>query len=96
MKSHFAPKRLSKKEAKQTTQQALECVAPAVTAAVLLILYKRGWHKDKLKVLYKEIVNIFKNPIAFDRYATDEEIKNYLTEKCDIDWDELIKAVKVE
>ena len=96
MKAYYAPKRLSVKEAKATTQQALECVAPAVTAAVLFILYRRGWHKDKITELYKEIVNLFKYPAAFDRYATDDEIKTYLTNKCGIDWNELVKAVKVE
>ncbi|MBO7437538.1 MAG: hypothetical protein J6T97_06940 [Bacteroidaceae bacterium] len=88
MKAYYAPKRLSLKEAKATTQQALECVAPAVTAAVLFVLYRRGWHKDKITELYKEIVNLFKYPA--------DEIKAYLTNKCGIDWNELVKAVKVE
>ena len=96
MKARIAPKRLSEREAKDTTQRALEVCAPAVTAAVLFILYRRGWHKDKLTDLYKEVVNLFKYPAAFDRYATDDEIKQFLTDKCGIDWDELVKAVKVE
>jgi hypothetical protein len=92
----MTPKRLSTMEARQVTQNALEVVAPAVTSAVLFILYRRGWHKDKLETLYKEIVNFFDLPQAFDRYLTDIEIKDYLAERLDIDWQELIDAVKVE
>jgi DNA-binding GntR family transcriptional regulator len=96
MKARLGPKRLSHKEAMAMTQNALEVVAPAVVGAVLYILYRRGWHKDKLVTLYKEIVNFFMYPQAFDRYLTDIEIKDYLSEKLGIDWQEIIDAVKVE
>ena len=59
MKARLGPKRLTHKEAMAMTQNALEVVAPAVVGAVLYILYRRGWHKDKLVTLYKEIVNFF-------------------------------------
>ena len=78
------------------THRALKVVAVATISALLYILYRRGWHKDKLVTLYKEIVNFFKYPQAFDRYLTDIEIKDYLSEKLDIDWQEIIDAVKVE
>ena len=96
MKARLGPKRLSHKEAMAMTQNALEVVAPAVVGAVLYILYRRGWHKDKLVTLYKEIVNFFMYPQAFDKYLTDIEIKDFLTERLGIDWNEIEQAVKVE
>lgn len=96
MKARIAPKRLTHKEAVGVTQRALEVVAVAIISALLYILYRRGWHKDKLVTLYKEIVNFFMYPQQFDRYLTDIEIKDYLSEKLDIDWQEIIDAVKVE
>ena len=96
MKARLGPKRLSHKEAMAMTQNALEVVAPAVVGAVLYILYRRGWHKDKLVTLYKEIVNFFTYPQAFDKYLTDIEIKDFLTERLGIDWSEIERAVKVE
>lgn len=96
MKARLGPKRLSHKEAMAMTQNALEVVAPAVVGAVLYILYRRGWHKDKLVTLYKEIVNFFMYPQAFDKYLTDIEIKDFLTERLGIDWGEIMEAVKVE
>lgn len=96
MKSRIAPKRLSHSEAVKVTQTALECTAPAVTAAVLFVLYRRGWHKDKLISLYQEIVGFFKYPQYFGKYLTDIEIQEYLTDKIGIDWNDLTKAVKVD
>ena len=95
MKARMAPKRLSHSEAVQVTQAALEATAPAVVAAVIYILYQRGWHKDKLLTLYREVVNFFRYPQVFDKYLTDIEVREYLTEKINIDWNELINAVKV-
>lgn len=95
MKAHFAPKRLSKQEAMQTTQTALECVAPAVVAAVLFTLYKRGWHKDRICKLYDDIICMFSMPEVFGQRLDDEMIEKYLTEKIGIDWTRLIKVVKV-
>lgn len=95
MKARIAPKRMSYSEAVKTTQSALEIVAPAVVAAVLFILYRRGWHKDKLHVLYKEIVCFFKYPQGAGKWIDDDTIKALLTERVGIDWQELTDAVKV-
>lgn len=96
MKARIAPNRLSHAEAVKITQTALEITAPAVTAAILWTLYKkRGWHKDKVLSLYKEIVGTFAYPMAFNKWADDIEIKQYLSEKIGIDWQELVDAVKV-
>lgn len=96
MKARLAPKRMSHSEALHTTQSALEICAPAAVAATLYILYRRGWHKDKLLSLYKEIVCLFKYPQAFGKWIDDTEVKNLLSERIGIDWDELVDAVKVE
>jgi len=96
MKARIAPKRLSHSEAVTVTETALRTVAPAVTAAVLFVLYRRGWHKDKLKTLYTEIVYFFLYPARFGKYMTDEEVREYLTEHIGIDWSELENAVQVE
>lgn len=96
MNARIAPKRLSHSEALSVTQQALECTAPAVTAAVLYILYRRGWHKDKLKALFLDIVSFFKYPQYFNKYLTDIEIQNFLSDKLDIDWNDLKSVVKVD
>ena len=96
MKAHIAQRRLSHAEGMAITQRALECTAPAVTAAVLYILYRRGWHKDRLRALYKDIVALFSYPQAFDKWLTDVELKAILAERVGIDWQELIDAVKVE
>ena len=96
MKARFAPKRLSHAEAVIVTEKALQTVAPAVTGAVLFILYRRGWHKDRLRTLYKEIVFFFSSPARFDKWMTNEEIQAYLTERIGIDWSEIENAVKVE
>lgn len=95
MKAHIAQRRLSHAEGMAITQRALECTAPAVTAAVLYILYRRGWHKDKLHGLYKDIVALFKYPQAFDKWLDDITIQNVLSERIGIDWQELVDAVKV-
>ena len=96
MKARFAPKRLSHSEAVTVTETALRTVAPAVTAAVLFVLYRRGWHKDRLHTLYKEIVFFFSSPAHFDKWLTNEEIESYIADKVGIDWSELENAVKVE
>jgi hypothetical protein len=96
MKSHIAPRRLSEKEAYQTTQRALECVAPAVVAAVLYVLYKRGWHKDRLCKLYDDIIALFDMPAVFGQYLDNEQVQDELTRKCGIDWNRLVKVVKVQ
>lgn len=96
MKAHIAPKRMSRKEAMQTTQIALEACSKAIIAAVLLILYRRGWHKDKLRALYKEIVAFFKYPQAFGKWVTDTEVEDFISERISIDWVEVTDAVKVE
>ena len=95
MKSHIAPKRLSNKEARQTTQRALECVAPAIVSAVLYVLYKRGWHKDRITKLYDDIVALFNMPAVFGKHLDNESVQKFLTEKCGIDWQRLINVVKV-
>lgn len=95
MKAHIAPRRLSDKEARNTTQRALECVAPAVVAAVLYTLYKRGWHKDAISKLYDDIVALFAMPAVFGKYLDDEQVKDLLTERCGIDWQRLVNVVKV-
>lgn len=96
MRTRIAPKRMSHAEATRTTQIAIETVAPAVVGAVLYILYRRGWHKDKLLTLYKEVVCLFKYPQAFDKWLDDESVKKLLAERVGIDWKELVDAVKVE
>ena len=96
MKSRIAPKRLSHSEAVRVTQTALECTAPAVTAAVLFILYRRGWHKDKILSLYQDIVAFFKYPQMFGEWLEDTEIKDLLTERIGINWQDLIDVVKVD
>ena len=96
MRARIAPKRLSHAEAVITTQIALEACAPAIVGAMLFILYRRGWHKDKIRALYKETVAFFKYPQAFDKWIDDTAIKNLLTERVGIDWQELIAAVRVE
>ena len=96
MKAHIASRRLSHAEGMAITQRALECTAPAVTAAVLFILYRRGWHKDKVLTLYRDIVSFFRYPQRFGDWLTDTEIKEYLTQKVGIDWQELVDAVKVD
>lgn len=95
MKSHIAPKRLSNKEARDTTQRALECVAPAVVSAVLYVLYKRGWHKDRITKLYDDIVALFSMPAVFGKYLDNETVQAELTKKCGIDWQRLVDVVKV-
>lgn len=96
MKAIMTPKRLSQSESKRVTQIALETTAPAVVAAVLFILYRRGWHKDKIFSLYREIVAFFQYPQVFGQWLEDLEIREYLTNKIGIDWQELIDVVKVE
>ena len=96
MKAHIAPKRLSEREAKDTAQRALECVAPAVVAAVLYVLYKRGWHKEQITKLYDDIVALFSMPAVFGKYLDNEQVQQELTDKCGIDWNKLVKVVKVE
>ena len=96
MKARIAPKRMSHAEAVAVTERALRVTAPAVVAAVLFVLYRRGWHKDKLKTLYTEIVFFFLYPARFGQFLGDEEVREYLTEHIGIDWSELENAVKVE
>ena len=96
MKARIAPKRLSHAEGVRVTQAALEATAPAVVAAVLFVLYRRGWHKDRLMSLYRDIVSLFRYPQAFGQWLDDIEIKALLTERVGIDWQELIDVVKVE
>lgn len=96
MRARIAPKRMSHSEAVETTQRALEITAPAVVAAVLFILYRRGWHKDKLYELYREIVCFFKYPQGTGKWIDDDAVKALLSERVGVDWSELVNAVKVD
>lgn len=96
MKARITPKRLSRSEERELTSRVRETFVPAVTAAILYVLYRRGWHKDKLHGLYKDIVALFKYPQAFDKWLDDITIQNVLSERIGIDWQELVDAVKVE
>jgi hypothetical protein len=95
MKARITPKRLSRSEERELTSRVRETFVPAVTSAILYVLYRRGWHKDKLHGLYKDIVALFKYPQAFDKWLDDITIQNVLSERIGIDWQELVDAVKV-
>lgn len=95
MKARMPIKRLTHSEACKVEQVYLETAVTSIVAAVLYILYRRGWHKDKLVTLYKEIINFFAYPQAFDKYLTDDEVKDFLTDKLGINWKDLETVVKV-
>lgn len=95
MNARLVTRRLSTAEQKGYTESVMREAVPAITAAVIMILYRRGWHKDKLISLYQEVVSFFKYPQYFGKWLTDEEIKATLTERIGIDWKELADAAVV-
>lgn len=95
MNARLVTRRLSTAEQKGYTESVMREAVPAVTAAVLMVLYRRGWHKDKLISLYQEVVSFFRYPQYFGKWLTDEEIKATLTERVGIDWTELEQAAMI-
>jgi hypothetical protein len=97
MRAHYgnAVKRLSKKEGAAVSRQAADSAFPAVMAAVLFVLYKRGWHKDRLLKLYDDVCAFLAMPAVFGKHLDDRQIEDYLEKKIGIDWSKIRKCIQI-
>jgi len=97
MKAHYgkAVKRLSKKEGAAVSRQAADSAFPAVMAAVLFVLYKRGWHKDRLVKLYDDVCAFLIMGTIFGRHLTDIEIEQYISKHLGIDWNKIRGCIQI-
>ena len=89
-------KRLSKAESMAISRTAADSAFPAIMAAVLFVLYKRGWHKDRLIKLYDDVCALLTMPSIFGQYLDDRQIEEYLTKQVGIDWDKIRSAIRIE
>ena len=98
MKARYgnAIKRLSKMENIAISRQAADSAFPAVMAAVLYVLYKRGWHKDRLLKLYDDVcVFLALPPLLYGKVFNDIEIEKYLEDALGIDWSKIRKSIQI-
>lgn len=97
MRAHYgnAVKRLSKKEGAAVSRQAVDSAFPAVMAAVIFVLYKRGWHKDRLLKLYDDVCAFLAMPAVFGKHLDDRQIEDYLEKKIGIDWNKIRKCIQI-
>lgn len=97
MRAHYgnAVKRLSKKEGAAVSRQAANSAFPAIMAAVLYVLYKRGWHKDRLSKLYDDVCALLAMPSIFGKHLDDVQIEKYLTDKIGIDWNKIRECIQI-
>lgn len=99
MKARYADKvkRLSKYESAQVSRQAVNSAFPAVMAAVLYVLYKRGWHRYRLIKLYDDVCALLAMPpMIHGKSLDDRQVEAYLAEKLGIDWNKIRNAVQIE
>ena len=95
MKARLNVKRLSAKECEALSRECIDNAFPAVMAAVLYVLYKRGWHKDKLIKLYDDVCDLLAMPPIFGKHLDDREVERFLEDKIGIDWDKIRKVVQI-
>lgn len=89
-------KRLTAKECNAVSREAANNAFPAIMAAVLLVLYKRGWHKDRLLKLYDDVCDLLVMPPVFGKNFDDREIEKFLADKLGIDWNKMRDCIQVE
>lgn len=69
--------------------------AVSMLAAVLMVLYRRGWHKEDLIRLYEDI-RIFMRMDVFGRKTTNGEAVDYVRQKLGIDIAEIQDDMEFE
>lgn len=95
MKARYNVKRLTSKECLNLSKQATDNAFPAIMAAVLFVLYKRGWHKDKCVKLYDDVCALLSMPPVFGKHLDDRQIEAYLEDKLGIDWNKIRNSVEI-
>lgn len=97
IRAHYgsAVKRLSKKEGDAISRQAANSAFPAIMAAVLFVLYKRGWHKDRLLKLYDDVCAFLAMPPVFGKHLDDRQIEDFLEKRIGINWDKIRNCIQI-
>ena len=88
-------KRLSAKECNAISQEAADSAFPAIMAAVIFVLYKRGWHKDKLLKLYDDVCAFLAMPSILGKHIDDRQVEKYLEDKIGIDWSKIRSCIQI-
>lgn len=88
-------KRLTAKECNAVSREAANSAFPAVMAAVIFVLYKRGWHKDRLLKLYDDVCAFLAMGTIFGKCFDDEQVKSYLVKKIGIDWSKIKSCIQI-
>lgn len=96
MRARWEVRRLSSAECDYLSRQAADTAFPAVAAAVLLVLYKRGWHKDRLLQLYDDVCAFLALPAVGGKKLTNEDVQEYLEKQIGIDWGKIRKSIRIE
>lgn len=95
MKARWEIRRLSAAECDNLSRQAADTAFPAVVAAVLYVLYRRGWHKDKLLKLYDDVCAFLTFPVIFGKELSNEDVQEYLEKRIGIDWNKIRKSIRI-
>ena len=91
----YAPKRMSKAEAIQTTTAAMNDLLPQMAAAWLYMFDQRGWHKDRVIKAYRDIVALYRMPPIMGKHLESDDVRDYIAMKYGIDWTELTDAAQL-
>lgn len=96
MKARVNVKRLTRKECLALSKQAADNAFPALMAAVLYVLYIRGWHKKDLVKLYDDVCALLAMPPVFGKNFDDREMEKFFADKLGIDWNKMRDCIQVE
>lgn len=67
-------------------KECSEDIAKSMILAVLFIVDRRKWHKDKVLKLYEDIIDLLENPIMiFGRQVSSIDMEAYIVKKYGID-----------
>lgn len=88
-------KRLTAKECDAVSREAANSAFPAIMAAVIFVLYKRGWHKDRLLKLYDDVCAFLAMPSILGKHFDDKQVEDYLEKKIGINWNKIKSCIQI-
>lgn len=99
MKASYLTKRLRAKDEERVYKVCVESAVKSAVAGFLYTRIRKGWHKDRLKALWNDILALYQCPPVFGKYLDDTDVIKYVSEYIgltDEDWSELQNSIKIE